>query len=189
LYVEATTLALNVNLLAFIPMIGLGQAIGVLVGQRLTSGRADLAKQSVHSGLAIAAVYSLCFIISYGFFPDSILAIYSLGTDVERFDEIRPIVLPLLWFIAAYCLFDAIQLVFVGALKGAGDTSYVLFGNIVCGLTCVAVGKVLGDYFNGKLYWWWGVIMAWVISLAVVFTLRYLHGGWLHKRVIEPELL
>ncbi len=88
-----------------------------------------------------------------------------------------------------YCIFDAIQIVFVGALKGAGDTAFVLFGNLICGITCVTVGKVIGDYVNGTLYWWWGVIMAWVVSLAMIFTLRIVHGGWLSKRVIEPELL
>jgi MATE family multidrug resistance protein len=118
-----------------------------------------------------------------------VLSIYALGTDPERFEPMRPIVLPLLWFIAAYCIFDAIQIVFVGALKGAGDTAYVLLGNLICGITCVTTGKVIGDYVNGTLYWWWGVIMAWVVSLAMIFTLRYVQGGWQNKRVIEPELL
>jgi MATE family multidrug resistance protein len=189
IYMEATTLALNVNLLAFIPMIGLGQAVGVLVGQRLTSGRSELARQSVRSGLTISLAYSMLFVIAYGLFPNYVLSIYAIGTEPQRFQLMRPIVLPLLWFIAAYCIFDAVQIVFVGALKGAGDTAFVLLGNLICGFTCVAAGKVIGDYVNGTLYWWWGVMMAWVVSLAMIFTLRYLHGGWLSKRVIEPELL
>ncbi len=100
-YVEATTLALNVNLLAFIPMIGLGQAVGVLVGQRLTSKRPELARFSVRSGLAISLAYSLVFVVAYGLFPNQVLSIYAIGTDPSRFDSMRPIVLPLLWFIAA----------------------------------------------------------------------------------------
>ena len=131
----------------------------------------------------------MLFVIAYGLFPSQVLSVYAIGTEPERFQLMRPIVLPLLWFIAAYCIFDAVQIVFVGALKGAGDTAFVLFGNLVCGFSCVTAGKVIGDFVNGTLYWWWGVIMAWVVSLALIFTLRYLHGGWLHKRVIEPELL
>jgi hypothetical protein len=39
------------------------------------------------------------------------------------------------------------------------------------------------------LYYWWGVISVWVVVLAIIFTARYLHGGWKTKRVIEPDLL
>jgi MATE family multidrug resistance protein len=187
-YVEATTLALNINLLAFVPLFGLSQAVGVLVGQRLTSGRLDLAKRSVQSGLLISIIFSSCFAIVYTSAPNLVLSVYSHAGQADRFDEIRPMVVPLLWFIAAYCVFDGIQIVLVGALKGAGDTTYVLFTNFICGVGCVAGGKILGDLLDGKLLWWWGVITAWVVSLSLVFTLRYLHGGWLNKRVIEPDL-
>lgn len=186
---EATTLALNVNLLAFVPLFGLSQAVGVLVGQRLTSGRPELAKHSVRSGLAIAMMFSAVFGITYSLFPDVVLSVYAVAGDAGHFESLRPIVVPLLWFISAYCIFDGIQIVFVGALKGAGDTAYVLFTNLICGITCVVVGKVAGDYLGTNLYWWWGVITVWVMSLATVFTLRYLHGGWLSKRVIEPDLI
>ena len=32
----------------------------------------------------------------------------------------------LLRFVAAYCLFDALNVVFAGALKGAGDTRFIM---------------------------------------------------------------
>jgi len=185
----ATTLALNVNLLAFIPMLGLGMAVGVVVGQRLAGGEPETARRSVRSGLWIAIAYSACFAIAYGIFPDQVLSIYGFGNDPERFAEMRPLVLPILWFIAAYCIFDAIQIVFVGALKGAGDTTYVLAGNVLCGVVIVTLGTIIGDRIGGGLLWWWGVITVWVLSLAVIFAIRYLHGGWIEKRVIEPELL
>ena len=133
----ATTLALGVNMLAFIPMFGLSMAVGVLVGQRLTSGEPDLARRTVRSGLSIGIFYSLCFAVAYGFFPDRVLSVYSIGSDPERFQAMRPIVTPILWFVAAYCIFDAIQIVFVGALKGAGDTRYVLLGSILSGVVTV----------------------------------------------------
>jgi MATE family multidrug resistance protein len=185
----ATTLALNVNLLAFIPMFGLGMAVGVVVGQRLAEGKPQTAQRSVRSGLWIAVAYSSCFAIAYGIFPDQILAIYGIGNDPVRFAEMRPIVKPILWFIAVYCVFDAIQIVFVGALKGAGDTTYVLIGNVISGVVIVSLGILIGEWIGGGLLWWWGVITVWVLSLAVVFSFRYLHGGWMEKRVIEPELL
>ncbi len=185
----ATTLALGVNMLAFIPMFGLGMAVGVLVGQRLAAGQTVIARRSVRSGLWIALIYSSCFAISYGLFPNQVLSVYGFGSEPTRFAEMRPIVLPILWFIAVYCVFDAIQIVFVGALKGAGDTAFVLIGNVLSGVLTVGIGKIIGDRIGGGLEWWWGVITVWVILMAVLFAGRYLQGGWLTKRVIEPELL
>lgn len=183
----ATTLALNVNLLAFIPLVGLGTAVGVLVGKYLIEGQAAIARRMVLSGLYIGIAYSMIFVVLYGGFPEWVMTIYSLETDTTRFDAMRPILKPLLYFIAGYCVFDAFQTVFVGALKGAGDTYFVLGGHVIAGATAVLGGVILSWWtgWNG-LYYWWSVITFWVILLAVIFTLRYLHGGWQTKRVIEP---
>ena len=47
----ATTLTVRLNMVAFLPMMGLGQAVSILVGQRLGADRADLAERSAYTGL------------------------------------------------------------------------------------------------------------------------------------------
>ena len=47
----ATTLTVRLNMVAFLPMMGLGQAVSILVGQRLGANRADLAERSAYTGL------------------------------------------------------------------------------------------------------------------------------------------
>jgi multidrug resistance protein, MATE family len=186
----ATTLALNVNLLAFIPLVGLGTAIGVLVGKYLVQNDIDKTKGIVHAGLLIGIAYSLIFALLYGGFPELVMTMYSYEADQTRFDEMRPILKPLLYFIACYCVFDSFQTVFVGALKGAGDTRFVLGGHLASGALSVLGGFLISPYWPGDgLTFWWGVITVWVILLAIVFTARYLHGGWQNKRVIEPQIL
>jgi len=184
---DATTLALGVNLIAFIPLVGLGTATGVLVAKYLVREQVATAKRMVFSGLLIGIAYSMIFVVLYGGFPDWIISVYALDTDPERFDAMRPLLRPLLYFIAGYCVFDAFQTVFVGALKGAGDTRFVLGGHLFAGSTTI-IGGVLVNRWTGLdgLYYWWWVIAVWVVMLAVIFTLRYLHGGWQTKRVIEP---
>lgn len=184
---DATTLALGVNLIAFIPLVGLGTAIGVLVAKYLVKEQVESAKRMVFSGLLIGIAYSMIFVVLYGGFPDWIMNVYAIDTDPERFDRMRPMLRPLLYFIAGYCVFDAFQTVFVGALKGAGDTRFVLGGHIFAGTTTV-LGGIAVNYLTGwdGLYYWWWVIFVWVVMLAAIFTARYLHGGWQTKRVIEP---
>jgi MATE family multidrug resistance protein len=186
----ATTLALGVNLLAFIPLVGLGIAVGVLVGKYLVLEDRDRAKRMVRSGLVIGVMYSLFFVVFYGGFPDFAMDLYSFDVAPERFAEMRPILRPLLYFIAGYCIFDAFQTVFVGALKGAGDTYFVLLGHLFAGSLTVVGGITISRVWKWDgLYYWWGVITFWVILLAVIFSLRYLQGGWQEKRVIEPIVI
>jgi MATE family multidrug resistance protein len=186
----ATTLALGVNLLAFIPLVGLGIAVGVLVGKYLVLNDRNRAKRMVRSGLIIGVLYSLFFVVFYGGFPDVAMDLYSLDVAPERFAEMRPILRPLLYFIAGYCIFDAFQTVFVGALKGAGDTYFVLLGHLFAGSVTVVGGIMISRIWKWDgLYYWWGVITFWVILLAVIFLLRYLQGGWQEKRVIEPIVI
>jgi MATE family multidrug resistance protein len=183
----ATTLALGVNLIAFIPLIGLGTAVGVLVGKYLVQEQRETARRIVFSGLIIGIAYSLFFVVLYGGFPDVAMNVYALDIEKSRFEEMKPVLRPLLYFIAGYCVFDAFQTVYVGALKGAGDTLFVLVGHILCGGISVVGGLIVSNILGwNSLYYWWSVITVWVMLLAIVFTLRYLHGGWQEKRVIEP---
>ncbi|MFN7874626.1 MAG: MATE family efflux transporter [Pirellula sp.] len=186
----ATTLALGVNIIAFIPLVGLGTAVGVLVGKYLVTEERDTARRIVFSGLLIGIAYSLIYVVLYGGFPDLAMTVYTYDVDPARFEEMRPILRPLLYFIAGYCIFDAFQIVYVGALKGAGDTYFVLGGHIVAGASTV-IGALIVRYLTGwnSLYFWWGAITFWVVLLAIIFTGRYLQGGWQNKRVIDPTLM
>src|SRR5439155_9865652 len=51
---DASSIAFTLNLVAFLPAMGLGQAVAILVGQRLGQDRPDLAERSTWNGLAQA---------------------------------------------------------------------------------------------------------------------------------------
>jgi len=46
----ATSIAFNINMLAFMPMVGFGMAVMILVGQYQGKKRPDLSEKSVYSG-------------------------------------------------------------------------------------------------------------------------------------------
>ena len=183
----ATTLALGVNLLAFVPINGLGMAVAVLVGQRLSAGQVEVAERTVRSGMMIAVGYTSLFAVAYGLFPNEVLTLYGLGTDPARFEKMRPLLLPLLRFIALYCMLDAVQILLISALKGAGDTRFVFLASLLIGAVVVAGGESLGQRLGGGLNWWWGVITVWVAVMAIVFGIRYWLGAWKQMRVIDMK--
>jgi MATE family multidrug resistance protein len=181
----ATTLALGLNVLVFVPMIGLGIGVGVIVGQHLTEGRIDLARRTVTCALGVTSLYSFTFAICLGLAPNAMLSIYAWGTPAERFETMRPLLLPLLQIIAFYCVLDGWQVVFVGAIKGAGDTWFVLLATISVSGSAVLVGILCQSYFGASLMLWWYVIAGWVVAMGIAFAIRYVSGRWETKRVIE----
>lgn len=181
----ATTLALGLNVLAFVPMIGLGIGVGVLVGQHVTEGRIDLARRTVWCALWLSMIYTSFFAITLGLFPNTMASLYALGTPTERFAIMEPMLVPLLQIIAIYCVLDGIQIVFVGAIKGAGDTWFVLLATFFVSGGSVVVGLILQEILGASLLLWWYVIAGWVAAMALAFWLRYLQGAWETKRVIE----
>lgn len=181
----ATTLALGLNVLAFVPMIGLGIGVGVLVGKHLTEGRADLARRTVFNAILLSTIYTGVFACLLGFFPLWTASVYAIGSEPERFQAIQHLLIPLLRIIALYCIFDGLQIVFVGAIKGSGDTTFVLLATFVVSTTSVLIGMIFQATLGPTLLLWWWVIFGWVVGMAVVFFARFQQGKWQTKRVIE----
>ncbi|GAB5406042.1 MAG: MATE family efflux transporter [Aureliella sp.] len=185
LQTAATTLALGVNILVFVPMIGLGIGVGVLVGQRLTEGSVALARRAVTCGIAITVLYTSVFACGLLLAPDLAVSIYAWGTPDDRFEEVRPLLMPLLKIIALYCVLDGLQIVFVGAIKGAGDTLFVLLATVGISAIVLCTGMLVESALGNSLLLWWYMIAVWVASMGIVFALRYFSGAWTSKRVID----
>lgn len=185
----ATTLAFNVNSVAFVPMLGLGIAVATMVGQQLGRNRPHLAARATWTALAIAMVYMGVFAVLYVGAPGLFLWGHAAGMPPERFAELGELTVVLLRFVAAYCLFDALNLVFVSAIKGAGDTRFVLATNLVLSPTAVAAAWIGIVHCGGGLVWGWTVLTGWVVALGLVYLGRFLQGRWRTMRVIEPNLV
>src|SRR5258707_11103662 len=70
----ATTLTVRLNMIAFLPMMGLGQAVCILVGQRLGADRPDLAEKSAYTGLKWAFAYMSSVAVVYLTLPGLIMS-------------------------------------------------------------------------------------------------------------------
>jgi len=183
-------MAINFNMVAFIPLIGVSIAASVLVGHHLTSTGVVGAVIATRSALAIGAAYSTFWAILYIFAPDWLLSFYRLGqSDTDTIQAIA-IARTLLKFVAIYVFFDFVQLILAGALRGAGDTWFVLGSVIVASFTSIIIGMIGADFAAkhfeiSVLYWWWGIITLWVWLLAIVMIARYRGGRWQAMRMVS----
>ncbi|MCZ6632532.1 MAG: MATE family efflux transporter [bacterium] len=184
----ATNLAFNINTLAFLPMLGTGIAVSTLVGQYLGKDRPDLAERSSWSSLHLSVVYML--IMSAGFVgvPNLFLNPFAAHADPATFEPIREITILLLRFVAVYSVFDAIYIVFSAAVKGAGDTRFVMWVSSVASFTLMVIPTYLAVVvYQTNIYVSWIFVTVYIVTMAIVFLFRFRGGKWRSMRVIEME--
>lgn len=187
----ATTLAFNLNTLAFIPMLGLGTAVSTLVGNRIGEGRPELAVRTTWTAFKVSAAYMLTFAAIYVLLPEWILRPYfAYSTDVDP-NQVNPVVvretvIVLLRFVAVYCFFDAMGIVFGFAIRGAGDTRFALWFSCVSAWSLMVVPTVVSlTWFRGGLNACWWFCTIYIIVLGCGFFARFLAGHWKSMKVIE----
>lgn len=184
----ATNIALNINTLAFMPMIGMGIAISVLVGQRLGENRPELAERSTYSAFHLTFLYMTTIALFYVVWPDLFMKPFAAQSDPTRFAPIRVLTVVLLRFVALYSVFDTMNIIFASAIKGAGDTRFVMFMIVVLSISVLILpGYAAVVYLSMGIYAGWAFVTAYVIALGVVFFFRFLNGKWKSMRVIEER--
>ncbi len=182
----ATNIAFNINNLAFMPMIGFGMAVSVLVGQYLGKGRPDLAQRSVYSSFHLTFLYMASVAAAYIFVPNIFINPFASQADPASFAAIRKTTLILLRFVAIYSLFDALNIVFASAIKGAGDTRFVMFMlAVVSSLALVVPIYIALVLLQAGIYTAWTIASVYVSILGLIFLFRFLGGKWKSMRVIE----
>ena len=184
----ASNIAFNVNTLAFLPMVGMGIAVSILVARYLGQERPEIAARSVYSGFHLTVIYMGGIALLYLLVPDLFIAPFGLRADPATFEPIHRQTVTLLRFVAFYSLFDTMNVIFVGAIKGAGDTRFVMravatvaVGGLV--LPCIIALVPLGR----GLLCAWTILTGYVIALGLVFLGRFLGGAWRTMRVIEEH--
>jgi multidrug resistance protein, MATE family len=180
---RATTMAINFNMVAFIPLVGVSIATSVLVGRHLIQSGSKRATRSVVAALAIGWAYSLLWAIGYVLAPDEMLWLYEMEKSTLKSTEAIALASGLLKFVAFYVLFDATQLIIAGALRGAGDTWFVLGAGFTVSVLTLAIG-LMGELYDGGLTWWWWMVTLWVWLLAASMTARFLQGSWKRMRMV-----
>jgi MATE family multidrug resistance protein len=182
----ATNLAFNINTLAFIPMLGLGVGVSTLVGQYLGKDNPELAERSVWSAAHISLLYMCTMAFLYLAIPRLFLAPFLTGDNAEEVAPVIAISVVLLRFVAVYSIFDGIYIVFSAAVKGAGDTKFVMWVTVAVSVSVMVLPIWLGiTKFGLGLYGAWVFASAYIILLSVIFYFRFKGGKWKAMRVIE----
>ncbi|MBI5624504.1 MAG: MATE family efflux transporter [Elusimicrobia bacterium] len=167
----AHQIALNLASLTFMVPLGVSHAASVLVGQGIGRNQPVASSRSGWAALVMGgsfmAFMSALFLIS----PESLARLYTHDPDVVKLAVV------LLAAAAAFQVFDGIQIVMTGSLRGLGETRIPMAANLlghwVLGLPC---GALLAFKLGvGALGIWIGFCLglaAVAVSLLLVWTVR-----------------
>ncbi|MEW6572488.1 MAG: MATE family efflux transporter [Bacillota bacterium] len=184
----ATNIAFNINTIAFMPMLGCGIAVSVLVGQYLGRDRPEIAERSAYSGFHITFLYMGLISLLYVSVPHVFILPFEANADSESFDQIKGLVVVLLRFVGVYSLFDTMNIIFASAVKGAGDTHYVMWLNVIVSAFVLVLPSYVTIILLGNgIYAGWLMASVYITVLGLAFLARFLRGKWKSMRVIETS--
>ncbi|GAB1410469.1 MATE family efflux transporter [Desulfovibrionales bacterium] len=180
----ASSIGFRINGLAFFPAMGLAQAAGILAAQARGAGRdADILPIAWQS-LAVCEAWLIVMALMFATASAPLVGIFAGHTpETDQIIQTGAVVMK---FIAAYCLFDAPNIVFGGVLAAVGDTRWVARAFFIS--TCAYLVLLgLADLLLPNLYVEWTLSTLYILATAILWTLRIQSGVWRTTQVLREK--
>lgn len=184
--VAATGIALAINSIFFLPLMGLADSTAIVVGQYIGRNLPKIAEKAVYRAWRISALYSLFGLVLYLGFPEFLaLCFRSKQETGVDFAEVTRITAGILTAAALFNASDSIKFIFMGGLRGAGDTLAIFLLNSLTAWGLLAPGiYLLTRVFPMTIYHVWAFVAFVGTVDAVVFLWRFSSGKWKQVQMI-----
>ena len=180
----AVTITFNYDLVAFIPMLGVGAAVTSLAAQRMGAGDVRGARRAAYLGLRVAWSYASIMVIAFVVGAPVLVRVFAGGFGAGD-QDILPLAQKLLRLAALYTLADATQVVFSGALRGAGDTKWVMIIAVTLHWVMAIGAFILIRVLVVPPVAVWLFFIGFVVSMGLAMYLRHRSGVWQNIRIVE----
>ena len=166
--VSANQIALGLASFTFMGALGVSGATAVRVGHAVGARDRAAARRAGLTGIALGALAMGAGAIVFAFIPETLVGLFTRDPDIIALGA------SLVRVAAVFQLFDGMQAVGAGALRGAGDVRFAFGGGVV---SYWVIGLPLALWFGvargrGALGMWWG-LSASLIAAAVIFLVRF----------------
>jgi MATE family multidrug resistance protein len=130
--------------------------------------------------VAFTLVVGLAYVVA----PRWLALPFASPDDPAKWAEVSERIPLLLRFVAAYCLFDSVQIIFGFALRGAGDTRFVTWVTLLLAFPIMVLPAWAAWRFGWGMYAAWATTSLYVVLLSAVLYARFAAGRWQGMRVI-----
>ncbi|MBR0197922.1 MAG: MATE family efflux transporter [Kiritimatiellae bacterium] len=173
----------SVNYLLIAPIEGFSIGASTLVAQAQGRRNAQEAKRALANTLFIALVFVAALSLLTLAFYRPILSLFA-PSDIVKAARFYSLGFVLMVLMVAWQLFDATDVVISGALKGAGDTKFVMWWMVF-----VAFGIWLPLVWNVSVFYntmpaLWGTMIVYVAVICVGTIIRWRRGKWSRIKLV-----
>jgi MATE family multidrug resistance protein len=180
----AHQIALQIVSVAFMVPAGMSYAITMRIGQHYGAGQLLDARLAGRVGIGFGAVAMLCFAMVFWLLPNQLIGLF-LDHNDPAFRDVINLAVSLLAVAAWFELFDGVQTIAMGCIRGLKDAKTTF----LVGLGCYwLIGAPAAWWMAFHLNWgptgvWWGLALG-LACAAVSLTLAF---EWKMKRMIRRE--
>ena len=179
----ASNLAVQYTYYSFMPAIGIGIAVASKVGHSIGRHRPDLARRYTRVGMIMAGSYMLVMGLILALFRTPLIALFSSDPEVIRIGA------TLMIWVAVFQVFDAMQIIYTNALRGAGETRFPAIAVAVhCWVIFVGGGWLMTHYVPSWGYhgpWMTGTL--YIALLGLVLWRRFESGRWERIQLFKDD--
>jgi MATE family multidrug resistance protein len=180
----AHQIAINIASLTFMVPLGVSGAAAVVVGQAVGAGEAARARRSAVAALATGAAFMLLSGLVLTLAPRPLARLYSLEAAVVA---LASLLIPIA---GVFQVFDGLQVVSIGVLRGVGDTRAPMVVNVL-GFWLIGLPVSLWLGFGvgtGAVGLWWGLVAGLAaVAMFLLARVRARLGSALERVRIEEE--
>jgi MATE family multidrug resistance protein len=183
----ATTIVFNWDMVTFVPLLGFEIAVTSLVGRYLGAGQPEFSHWAVKSGLTLGFLYSLIMVVAFVVFPQQLVAVFRPEGTNAVFAEALPLAVSMVKFIPLYISAVAVLIVYVGALRGAGDTLWAML--ITTGIHWITMAAIFISLYGLKssTLTAWAVLVFGFLGLCWLPYWRYRQGKWRKINLVDAD--
>ena len=185
----ASNIAFSINNVAFMPLLGMGMATTIVVGQYQGARDSATAERAGLTAMKMAWAYMGVVALTFLLFPGPYFSLFTGDSaGMVPMAEVLGKGRWLLVMMALWGMLDAINLVVAGALKGAGDTRFVLLCTSLATWLVWMPGEVaLLLWLDAGLIPAWLWMTVFIFLIAGGFWLRFKRGRWKTIEMIRHE--
>ncbi len=184
----ATTIALAINNLSFMPLLGFSDATAIIVGQYIGKKRREIANAGAYRAWRLISIYMIFSGLIYVIFPVSLFNMFSPHTanSLINFNTVIQTGQIILIFAAIFNFFDASKYIFSGALRGAGDTKSVLYISLFSTWILLVPGTaILIFIFKSSVITVWAYVTLCTLIESIIVLWRFNSGHWRKIKIVH----
>ena len=180
----AHQIALQAVYVVFMIPVGLSYAASLRIGQHYGAGRWQAARQTGRLALGLGALCMLGFALLFWLAPHWVIGLFLDAADSANLPVIE-LAVSLLAIAAWFELFDGLQTIAMGAIRGLKDAKTTLLVGLICywGIGAPAAWLLAFTLGWGAQGVWWGLAIG-LATAALGLTLSF---EWKTARLLRPE--